>query len=65
MNLGPSDIPCREAMLPNYVNPKVYRGELTLMHEWFYDGRWIACNPRICRECQRNAMACNDDKPMA
>jgi len=65
-DLGPSDLPCREKMLPNYSNPVHYRGEITLMHEWFYDGRWHACDPRVCRQCQRNAKkACAETGPMA
>lgn len=52
--------------MPNYCNPVHYRGEMTLMHEWFYDGRWHPCDPRVCRQCQRRAIkACAETGPMA
>lgn len=71
MDLGPSDMPCREEYAPNYVTYTTRRGELSLVHFWFYRtagetaARWHQCDPRLCRECQRNAMACTPAAPMA
>lgn len=74
MKLAPSDIPCREAMLPNYTTFKPgKRGEPALLHEWFYrkasevSPRWHSCDPLVCRECnrRRRAEACADPQPMA
>ena len=62
--LGALDLPCREVVLPNYVNPKVYRGEPGNFHEWMIDGSWKQCVPKLCRECIRKA-ACAVAEPMA